>query len=362
MWYRLRANGVKDNVVLKLMNEFKNYEDIFLLSKEELKEKLKNDFNFENDIIENIYESKGKDFTEHFEKLKKLGIKILSLKDKEYPKALKEISSPPVFLYYKGDLSLTNREKLISVVGTRRATSYGKNACEKIVDDLVEADVVIVSGLATGIDSISHRRTLQKKGKTIAVVGSALDVIYPIENKDIWQEIEEKGLIISEYPLGTQPMPYNFPRRNRIIAGLARGVLVVESKEKGGSLITALLAFDEGRDIFAVPGDIFSPVSVGTNNLIKSLQAKLVSSGKDILEEYNWNDVEEEKKDKNKLKDINMTEEELKIYETLEVEKNLDEIISKTNIRAGNLLAILMEMEIKGIVSSIAGGKYRRKK
>lgn len=121
-------------------------------------------------------------------------------------------------------------------------------------------------------------------------------MIYPIENKDIWQEIEEKGLIISEYPLGTQPMPYNFPRRNRIIAGLARGVLVVESKEKGGSLITALLAFDEGRDIFAVPGDIFSPVSVGTNNLIKSLQAKLVSSGKDILEEYNWNDVEEEKK------------------------------------------------------------------
>lgn len=353
-WYRLKLVGIKDSIIGRLMKKLENYEDIFLLDREQLK----NYFKIDDNTINSIYNSKTIDFTKHFEKLKNLGIKIVSLKDKNYPKMLKNIAQPPIFLYYKGNLSLVDKEKIIAVVGTRKATAYGKNCCEKIVDELIDGDVVIVSGLATGIDAISHRRTLQKNGKTIAVVGSGLDVVYPLENKKYWEEIGEKGLLLSEVPLGTPPNSFNFPRRNRIIVGLSRGVAVIESREKGGSLITAFLALEEGRDVFAVPGDIFSPVSLGTNELIKKSEAKLITSGKDILEEYGW---EIGSKDSIEENNFFMSNDEKKIYEILSVEKNLDEIILESGIKAGNLLAILMEMEIKGIVTSIAGGKYRRK-
>lgn len=354
-WYRLKLVGLKDSIIGRLMKNLENYEDIFHLDREQLK----NYFKIDDDTINSIYDSKTKDFTKHFEKLKNLGIKIVSLKDKNYPKMLRNIAQPPIFLYYKGDLSLVEKERIIAIVGTRKATTYGKNCCEKIVDELVDGDVVIVSGLAMGIDTISHRRTLQKNGKTIAVVGSGLDVVYPLENRKYWEEIGEKGLLISEVPLGTPPNSFNFPRRNRIIVGLSRGVSVIESREKGGSLITAFLALEEGRDVFAVPGDIFSPVSLGTNELIKKSEAKLITSGKDILEEYGW---EIDNKDSIEENNFFMSNDEKKIYEILSVEKNLDEIILESGIKAGNLLAILMEMEIKGIVASISGGKYRRKK
>lgn len=354
-WYRLRASGVKDSVVGKLMEKLNSYEDIFKLDKDQLKFY----FKFSDDIINSIYRSKEIDLEREIKKLLDLGIKIISFKDENYPQNLKNISQPPLFLYYMGDLSLAEG-KIIGIVGTRRATVYGKNCCEKIVDDLVGADVVTVSGLAAGIDTICHKRTIEKGGKTIAVVGSGLDVIYPTENRKYWKEIGENHLLISEYPLGTPPNNFNFPRRNRIIAGLSQGVAVIESKEKGGSLITAYLALEEGRDVFAVPGDIYSPASMGTNELIKNSEAKLITSGKDILDEYGWKAGK--KKEKQIECSIPMNEEERKIYEILTVEKNLDEIIVESRMKAGNLLAILMDMEIKGIVSSISGGKYRRKK
>lgn len=354
-WYRLRAYGIKDNITEKLMSELENYQDIFMLNRKELKTY----FQFDDETINSIYDSRNADLRGHFENLERLNIKIVSLKDEEYPESLKNISHPPLFLYYKGDLSLV-QEKIIAVVGTRRATVYGRNACEKIVDDLTEGDVVTVSGLAAGIDSICHKRTIKKGGKTIAVVGSGLDVIYPSENKKLWEEIGEKGLLISEFPLGTPPFAYNFPQRNRIIVGLSRGVAVIESKEKGGSLITAYLALEEGRDVFAVPGDIYSPASIGTNELIKKSEAKLITSGKDILDEYGWNVSQKENK---KIScPIPMEQDEEKIYNILTVEKNLDEIILESGLKAGELLAALMNMEIKGIISSVSGGKYRRKK
>lgn len=352
-WYRLRTAGLKDSVIMKLMERLENYEDIFKLDRDQLKFY----FQFTDEIINLIYRSKNIDLENEIKKYRDLGIKIISLKDKNYPENLKNISQPPLFLYYKGDLSLTER-KTIGVVGTRRATVYGKNCCEKIIDELVSADVVTVSGLATGIDTICHKRTLEKEGKTIAVVGSGLDVIYPAENKKYWQMIGEKGLLISEYPLETPPNSFNFPRRNRIIVGLSKGITVIESKEKGGSLITAYLALEEGRDVFAVPGDIYSPASTGTNELIKKSEAKLITSGKDILDEYGW------KKEIGKETEhtFSLDENEMKIYNILTVEKNLDEMIIESGMKAGNLLAILMDMEIKGIISSISGGKYRRKK
>lgn len=354
-WYRLRVSGVKDNIVKILMDSLENYEDIFKLHKDQLRRY----FSLEEEAINAIYNSRNVDLEKSLDELSEQNIKVVSLKDKEYPESLKHISSPPVFLYYRGDLSLAHRERIIGVVGTRGATSYGKICCEKIVDELVRSGVTTVSGLALGIDGICHRRTLLRGGKTIAVVGSGLDVIYPYGNKDLWERIEQVGLVISEFPLGTPPNNYNFPRRNRIIVGLSKGIAVVESKEKGGSLITAYLALEEGRDVFAVPGDIFSPNSIGTNELIKNSGAKLISSGKDILEEYFW---EGQKSLEEAITEFPMSKEERTIYGILSVEKSLDELIIESNIKASNLLAILMEMEIKGLISSVSGGKYRRKK
>ena len=354
-WYRLKAAGIKDSIIGRLMKELENYQDIFLLDRNQLKKY----FKIDDETVNIIYESRNADFSEKFKKLEKLNIKVISIKDEKYPERLKQIAQPPVFLYYRGDISLAGKEKIIAVVGTRKPTVYGKNSCERIIDEIIEGDITTISGLALGIDTVCHKRTLQKGGKTIAVVGSGLDIIYPAENRKYWQEIGEKGLIISEFPLGTPPNNFNFPMRNRIIAGLSKGVAVIESKEKGGSLITAYLALEEGRDVFAVPGDIFSPVSAGTNELIKKSEAKLITSGKDILEEYGW-DISQ--KNSTDFLDIPMNEMERKVYEILSTEKNLDEIIAESRIKAGNLLALLMEMEIKGIVSSVSGGKYRRKK
>ncbi len=355
-WYRLKAAGIKDSIIGRLMKELENYQDIFLLDRNQLKKY----FKIDDETVNIIYESRNADFSEEFKKLEKLNIKVISIKDEKYPERLKQIAQPPVFLYYRGDISLAGKEKIIAVVGTRKPTVYGKNSCERIIDEIIEGDITTISGLALGIDTVCHKRTLQKGGKTIAVVGSGLDVVYPYENKKYWEEIGEKGLLLSEFPPETPPNAYNFPRRNRIIAGLSRGVAVIESKSKGGSLITAYLALEEGRDVFAVPGDIFSPASEGTNELIKKSEAKLITSGKDILDEFGWNTLKKEKEEN--LCKFSMTEEEYKIYEILNVEKNLDEIILESGIKAGNLLALLMEMEIKGIVSSISGGKYRRKK
>lgn len=349
-WYRLRVVNIKDNIILKLMNSFENYQDIFKLSDEQLKIY----FNFDEMTISLLHKSKNIDIKEEIKKLIKNKVKVISLKDKNYPESLKNISHPPVFLYYRGEINLT-KENIIGIVGTRQPTLYGRQVCEKITKELVTSKVVTVSGLALGIDTICHKSTLEKNGKTIAVVGSGLDVIYPRLNRKYWEEIGEKGLIISEFPLGTEPLTYNFPMRNRIIAGLSSGVLVVESKEKGGSLITANLAFDEGREVFAVPGDINSPMSVGTNNLIKSLTAKLVTCGDDILKEFGWEKIEAEKVN------LNLSDDEIKIYNSLITARNLDELVVITGIKPKILLAILMNMEINGYISSISGGKYIRK-
>lgn len=349
-WYRLRIVKIKYKNILKLMNSFENYQDIFKLTDEQLKLY----FKFNEETISLLHKSKKINLEEELKSLKSLGIKIVSLKDKDYPINLKNISHPPVFLYYKGDLSLTGKNT-IGIVGTRKPTIYGKRVCEKITCELVESDVVTVSGLAFGIDTICHKTTLENNGKTIAVVGSGLDIPYPKENKNYWEEIGKRGLIISEFPMGTEPIAYNFPLRNRIIVGLSRGIVVVESKEKGGSLITASLALEEGRDVFSVPGDIYSPASIGTNNLIKNSEAKLITCGEDILKEFNW-----EIKEENKV-NLNLSEDEFKIYNSLIKEKNLDELVVSTGIKPKILLAILMDMEINGYISSINGGKYIRK-
>lgn len=350
-WYRLRAAKVRDGVIRKLMNSLDRYEDIELLDDIQLSRY----YRIEDEEIVKVRESQKIDIEEDRIIHKDKGIEVISLKDERYPFFLKNIASPPVFLYVMGKVEFPR--KSIAIVGTRKMTVYGRTTCEKIAGELADAGVTVVSGLASGIDGTAHARVLARKGKTIAVVGSGLDIIYPRENKEIWERMVREATIISEYPLGTQPSHYNFPMRNRIIAGLSMGVVVIESKEKGGSLITATLALEEGRDVYAVPGDIFSPSSVGCNNLIRDSRAKLITNGKEILDEYGW----KFKKKENEQLEVKLSKNEREIFEALKRERNLDELIMETGMGAGELLAYLMELELKDLVCGAPGGKYRRK-
>ena len=278
---------------------------------------------------------------------------FITIKDDVYPECLKEISNPPLKLYYKGNLDLLKEERLIAVVGTRNPSSYGKLCCEYMVKKMTSANITIVSGFAKGIDSIAHKTSLLTDGKTIAVIASGLDIVYPASNLSLYREIEEKGLILSEYEAGVKPFKSNFPQRNRIIAGLSRGTIVVESKDRGGSLITADLALEFNRDVYAVPGDVFSEYSKGCNNLIRDARAKSLSNINELLEDYSWNI--EEKNENNKY-----TKNQLLILNSLSSEKNLDNILIETKIEQTEILAELMALEIMGVIKSIAGGRYKK--
>ena len=278
---------------------------------------------------------------------------FITIKDDVYPECLKEISNPPLKLYYKGNLDLLKEERLIAVVGTRNPSSYGKLCCEYMVKKMSCVNITIVSGFAKGIDSIAHKTSLLTDGKTIAVIASGLDIVYPASNLSLYREIEEKGLILSEYEAGVKPFKSNFPQRNRIIAGLSRGTIVVESKDRGGSLITADLALEFNRDVYAVPGDVFSEYSKGCNNLIRDARAKSLSNINELLEDYSWNI--EEKNENNKY-----TKNQLLILNSLSSEKNLDNILIETKIEQTEILAELMALEIMGVIKSIAGGRYKK--
>ena len=278
---------------------------------------------------------------------------FITIKDDVYPECLKEISNPPLKLYYKGNLDLLKEERLIAVVGTRNPSSYGKLCCEYMVKKMTSANITVVSGFAKGIDSIAHKTSLLTDGKTIAVIASGLDIVYPASNLSLYREIEEKGLILSEYEAGVKPFKSNFPQRNRIIAGLSKGTIVVESKNRGGSLITADLALEFNRDVYAVPGDVFSEYSKGCNNLIRDSRAKSLSNINELLEDYSWEI--KEKNDSNKY-----TKNQILILNCLSSEKNLDGILAETKIKETEILAELMTLEIMGVIKSITGGRYKK--
>ena len=278
---------------------------------------------------------------------------FITINDDIYPECLKEISDPPEKLYYKGNLELLKSERMIAVVGTRNPSSYGKLCCEYMIKKMSKADITIVSGFAKGIDSIAHKTSLITGTKTIAVIASGLDIVYPASNLSLYKEIEEKGLILSEYEAGTKPFKGNFPRRNRIIAGLSKGVIVVESKDRGGSLITADLALEYNRDVYAVPGDIFSEYSKGCNNLIRDAKAKSLSNIKELLEDYNWENKEE-------TKSLKFTKNQQLILDSLSSEKSLDKILEETKIDQTEILSELINLEIMGLIKSIAGGRYKK--
>lgn len=290
------------------------------------------------------------------EKIEKEGIKILTLESENYPRLLKEIYSPPPLLYYKG--TIHDNDFAIAVVGTRKFTDYGRQAAEQITYQLAQSGLAIISGLALGIDTLAHAACLNAGGNTIAVLGTGIDKqsIYPSGNRYLAEKIiAANGALISEFPLGTAPLRYNFPQRNRIISGLALATLVIEAGEKSGALITANYACEQNRDVFAVPGSIYSPVSLGPNNLIKQ-GAKPVSSAADILEALDLKNISAIIDNK---KIIGETAEEKIILDKLSYEaRYIDELIRATGLRAAVISGALAIMEMKGMVKNLGGMRY----
>lgn len=294
-------------------------------------------------------------------RINKTGGRIVTVWDDDYPALLKKIYDPPVFLFVRGRFTPHDRFA-IGIVGTRHATPYGKLTAERFSKELTQLGITIVSGLARGIDTIAHTAALSSGGRTIAVIGSALDNIYPPENKKLCDRIEEHGVVVSEFFMGTEIDPGNFPRRNRIISGLSLGTLIVESDLTGGAMITASTAMDQNRELFSVPGPITERKSMGTNSLIKNSRAKLVQSVDDIIEELRvplrpilsakTHHVPE-------LPPLSMFEE--KIFSIITHEPaHIDLISEKADLSPADTLVNLLGLEFKGLVKQMAGKMFVR--
>lgn len=294
-----------------------------------------------------------------------LKIKIITIKDGLYPYYLKNIYDPPIILYVRGNI--LEEEKCVAVVGSRRATSYGLRMAETISHELARLGVTVISGMARGIDTHAHKGALKAGGRTIAVLGCGPDIAYPSENKQLMAEIIDTGAVISEFRPGMQPIATNFPARNRIISGISQGVVVIEAGERSGSLITAEFALEQGREVFAVPGNINSFSSVGTNNLIKD-GAKIVTNVDDILEElkvYHLKGKEpgiERKEAFDELKFKGLDSEERKLVECLKSESlHIDILADKSGLSVKAVNSILVMLELKGIVEQAPGKIFKIK-
>ena len=293
-------------------------------------------------------------FDNEMEKLEKYKIRVVTHNSFDYPPRLKEIYDYPPVLYIRGILT-SEDEIAIAVVGTRRASIYGRQVTEEIVADLARNKITIISGLAKGIDSIAHRAALEAGGRTIAVSGCGLDMVYPSEHVTLARQIMEHGALISEFPLGTRPKAEHFPQRNRIMSGMSLGVLIVEAGETSGALLTAQWALEQNREVFAVPGSIFSPVSKGTNRLIQE-GAKLVRHYSDILEELNLTMVAQQLEMKEIIPPTD-TEAQLLRYLSKEA-THIDEICRHSGLPIATVSSTLTMLELKGLAKQVGGMNY----
>jgi len=278
-----------------------------------------------------------------------------------YPARLRHIADPPLVLYVKGHLDPQLIFHSIAVVGTRRPTNYGQRIAKSISRDLAQAGALIVSGMAVGIDSLAHWGAIEGEGKTIAVLGCGVDICYPSSNKPLYRAILEDGLgaLVSEYLPGTKPQTWHFPARNRIISGISDGVLVVEAGESSGSLITAHMAFEQSREVYAIPGRIDAPMSIGTNKLISSMKAHLVTSAADILHEKGWLKTKPAGAEAPAI--VQLYGRELEVYGLISLEPvHFDYLAEKTGMNSGELSATLTMLELSGVVSRLPGDWYAR--
>jgi DNA processing protein len=306
--------------------------------------------------VENFLETRSTiDLDAEYERVKKAGIRILVWESPDYPKYLKEIPNPPPLLYMKGQMTAGD-QWAVAVVGTRRLTAYGRQVTQDLVRGLVNNNITIVSGLARGIDAVAHQAAVDAGGRTIAVLGSGLDNLYPTEHRKLADRIASgQGAILTEYALGVPPEARNFPPRNRVISGLSMGVVIVEAGRKSGALITSKFALEQDREVFAVPGNINSPASVGTNKLIQQ-GAKLVRTVDDVLEELNLTMVPQQAAVQQVIPE---TAEEAVLLEYLTHQPiHIDEIIRQVDMPSGLVGSTLALMELKGMVQQVGGMNY----
>ncbi len=306
-------------------------------------------------VIENLVRVRGKvDLEAELEKILSKNIQILTWESKEYPRRLKEIDQPPPVLYVRGDLTLED-EWAVAIVGTRRVTAYGRQMAEELAGYLAGNGITVVSGLARGVDGLAHKAALAAGGRSIAVLGSGVDHIYPPEHRNLADEICANGAVISDYAPGTPPEGVNFPPRNRIISGLSLAVIVVEAGKKSGALITAKFAADQGRDVFAIPGNVHAPQSIGTNQLIQD-GARPLLQPKDVLEALNLQQIQEYRAARHV---IPSDEVEAKLIEILRTEPvHVDELSRAAGYSVQKVSAALTMLELKGVVRQVGGMQY----
>jgi len=346
----------------KLLREFGSPEAIFAASLTALES-----FRLPAAVAQAIHsQAPLRDAEKELAKVRENGCRLLHWDEPAYPHLLREIYDPPPLFYARGNLELLDRHS-ISIVGSRRPTPYGVQMSERLARDLADRGLVIISGLARGIDSCAHKGALASpRGATVGVLGSGMDVIYPKENKKLFAKMEERGAIITEFPFGAFPAPQNFPIRNRIIAGMALGVVVVEGAQYSGSLITARLAMEFGREVYGVPGNATQPASFGPNHLIKQ-GAKLVTGWEDVVEELPAEIRAQlfpvqaaSQEERAALFEESLAPAERALFALLNTDqtRHVDELVEESGLNSSEVLAALFELEMKGFVRQLPGKHF----
>lgn len=340
-----------------LVNHFGNAEDIFKAKKRDL------------EVIEGIGSVRAKsikDFNdlekaeEEIAFIEKYKITALFITDKKYPQRLLNCYDSPIILYYRGNADL-NQSKIVAIVGTRNHNEYGKTVCEKFVEDIASENILIVSGLAYGIDSIAHKAAIRNDLKTVAVLAHGLDRIYPSQNKSLAKEIIEQGGLLTDFRSNTNPDKQNFPKRNRIVAGISDAIVVVETGIKGGSLITAELGNGYNKDVFAIPGRTNDTKSEGCNYLIKNNKACLITSAEDILENMGWKEFKRPSAKKQRELFIELSDDERTVVNILQHQDqiHIDEVYIKSGLSSSAVASALLTLEMQNVVSSLPGKMYK---
>lgn len=347
----------------KLLSYFDKPENILKASKD----KLVAVSGIAGKIANQIRSLKKEDINKEFDLAKRHNLKIITLDDKDYPENLKNIPDPPIVLYVRGTLKEQDKFS-IAIVGSRRASFYGLSCAKEFAEELSNRGFTIVSGMARGIDTYAHKGALKINARTIAVMGSGFNHIYPAENKELTEEIAKNGAVLSEFPIDEMPLRQNFPRRNRVISGLSLGVLVVEAARNSGALITADFALEQAREVFALPGKVDSRTSFGTHGLIKQ-GAKLVSCVEDILEEFNlsmpqhcYGNVASDRSSSStsvKRQTHKLSSEESLLYGLISNQSiGLDEIIEKTNLSVPKVTGLLLNLQMKNLIRELPGKQF----
>ncbi|MBN2031561.1 DNA-processing protein DprA [bacterium] len=349
------VNGVGFHRIRKLISHFGSAKDVLNSSISELRQVDGIDEKMAQQIKQTVHHAYIDD---QLSQVEKFGARIITYWDKDYPVILKKIYDPPVLLYVKGKLS-QDCEKNVAVVGTRSPTENGKWIAEQLGSGLARYDIAVVSGMARGIDTHAHRGALKNNGTTYGVLGCGLNVIYPPENKKLYDQVAEHGALISEFPMNTEPAAGHFPKRNRIISGLSLGTVVVEAGEKSGALITAYMALEQGREVFAVPGNIRVHQSKGPHRLIQE-GAKLIENVEDILADIPQLKGQQTKKEERDILQL-LSNREKMIWEVLsEKPTHIDDITAQVNMDTSEVLALLLSLELKDVVKQLSGMMFVR--